>query len=81
MKVRKMMVYVTNDGATFRGYSANDVVSEMRADQWATPSSNQEYMDQVKVRVANQYGAAVRTDDPESFLHDLEIAGLLKRQA
>jgi hypothetical protein len=73
MKIR------TNDGATFEGRSAKQIVSRMRRDQWNAPELKQEYMEQVSNRVAQMYGHIVHITSAQEFLRGLEEAGLIER--
>lgn len=73
-----MLKIETNDGAHFQGRNAKAIVRAMKHDQWSAPDTKGEYMEQVSDTVMGMYGAVVRIDSAENFLHDLGTAKLVR---
>ena len=72
-----MALYFTNDGATFRAESAEELVDKLRADSFTPGASRADFMRESASRAGVLCGALVRDESPESFVSDLLAAGLL----
>lgn len=72
------MRVTTQDGATFSGDTPEQIVSQMRRDNWSAPPKKREYMEEVAERVIDMTGSVVRADTATNFLNDLQDSGFLK---
>lgn len=74
------MQIMTNDGATFRGETAAEVVRAMANAQWNAPERKVAYKAEVVHRVSMMTGHSLSVSaqrDPVRFLRFLERAGLI----
>lgn len=72
------MKYVTPDGKTFEGATADDVVTAMwKAGLFPEPTI-EEYMKGVRARVYDCKGIRIDVFHTQSFIHSIERAGLVK---
>lgn len=73
-----MMLRVrTDDGQTFTGVDAKEVVRQMRNTQWGAPVLKRDYMIEVAERVSGMTGEPVDTTNVDTFLLSLAYAGVL----
>lgn len=67
---------ITEDGMTFVGVDAKDIVRQMKTAQWNAPDTKREYMEQVGQRVMEMTGQRPR-EEAALFLIDLERVDFL----
>ncbi len=76
-----MIKVETNDGITFTGSGAQDIVRQMKNTQWTVPDTKSEYIAQVIERVSGTNGEAMPDDyenfTPEALLMFLDAHGLI----
>lgn len=68
---------ITEDGATFEGEDARDLVRQMRDAGWQHYDRKRDYMEDVSSRIEQMTGEPVRTF-AEGFIEDIIEAGLAR---
>ena len=73
-----MVRYMTRDGMPLDGDAPLEVVRALRADSQEPGRNMVEFMAATAARAEMQTGFHVRSTNPESFLADLVVAGLIQ---
>lgn len=72
-----MIIAHTNDGTTFQGATAANIVQQMRDTQWGQQQVKRDYIADTAERVAMLTGQPIDTTDATTFLLGLAHAGLV----